>query len=87
MTTPAFRSGGGSAIKAQLARVDSITDVADAADASGNTVWTLRCTDTAAALDTALALLRDAGQRMQEVRVVEPTLEDAFLTMTGRRLT
>jgi hypothetical protein len=48
---------------------------------------TLRCADTTAALDQALALLRGEGNPVHRVTVVEPTLEDAFLAITGRRLT
>jgi ABC-2 type transport system ATP-binding protein len=45
---------------------------------------TLRCTDTTAALDQGLALLRSAGAAVRAIDVREPSLEDAFLGATGR---
>jgi ABC-2 type transport system ATP-binding protein len=48
--------------------------------------WTLRCEETGAALDRALAVLRRHEAPVRGVRVVEPSLEDVFLAVTGREL-
>jgi ABC-2 type transport system ATP-binding protein len=53
-------------------------------DAGVDDVYTLRCTDTSATLDAALALLRSVGAPVRTIDVREPTLEDAFLAATGR---
>jgi ABC-2 type transport system ATP-binding protein len=45
---------------------------------------TLRCTDTTAALDQALATLREIGMGVRAIDVREPSLEDVFLDATGR---
>lgn len=45
---------------------------------------TLQCGDSTAALDQALAVLRDAGADVRAVDVREPSLEDVFLRVTGR---
>ena len=87
ITTRAGLNGGAPAVEAGLARLAGVRGVDHEADEAGGAVWTLRCDDTAVALDQALALLRDRGGPVQGVAVVEPTLEDAFLSITGRRLT
>jgi ABC-2 type transport system ATP-binding protein len=51
--------------------------------AEGLTVL-LRCTDSSAALDHALAVLRADGSQVRSIDVREPSLEDAFLGATGR---
>lgn len=53
-------------------------------EAGVDDVYTLRCTDTSATLDAALALLRSVGAPVRTIDVREPTLEDAFLAATGR---
>ena len=45
---------------------------------------TLRCGDTTAALDQALAALRELGVQVRTIDVREPSLEDVFLEATGR---
>jgi len=67
-----------------LALLPGVRDVTEAATAEGGTALTLRCADTAATLDGTLATLRAAGLPIAGVRVVEPTLEDAFLAIAGR---
>jgi hypothetical protein len=47
---------------------------------------TIFCNDTAQALDDALAIVRGYGVSVDGVRVLEPTLEDAFLAIAGGRL-
>ncbi len=51
---------------------------------SGGLELTLLCANTAVTLDATLALLREYGATISGVRVVEPTLEDAFLAVAGR---
>jgi len=67
-----------------LASLPGVRDVTHAATAEGGTALTLRCADTAATLDATLAALRRIGAPIDGVRVVEPTLEDAFLAIAGR---
>ncbi len=45
---------------------------------------TIRCTDTTAGLDEALAVLRESGIGIRGIEIREPSLEDAFLSATGR---
>ena len=87
IATEAILNGRAPEVEASLARIVGVRDVAREADAAGETAWTLLCADTATALDHALALLRRHACPVRQVRVVEPTLEDAFLAITGRRLT
>jgi ABC-2 type transport system ATP-binding protein len=87
ISTEALLNGRGSEVEANLRRIAVVRDVSREADATGETAWTLRCADTATALAHALALLRRHACPVRQVRVVEPTLEDAFLAITGRRLT
>jgi len=44
----------------------------------------IRCTDTTAGLDEALAVLRESGVSIRGIDIREPSLEDAFLSATGR---
>jgi ABC-2 type transport system ATP-binding protein len=83
--TAAPLNGRRAEIEAHLAGLPGIHAV-DSAPAEDGGEWTLRCADTTAALDGALAVLRQQAVAISAVRVVEPTLEDAFLAITGRRL-
>jgi len=67
-----------------LPLLPGVRDVTHAATAEGGTALTLRCADTAATLDATLATLRGNGLPIDGVRVVESTLEDAFLALAGR---
>jgi ABC-2 type transport system ATP-binding protein len=44
----------------------------------------LTCSDTTATLDVVLAALREHGAGVSGIDIREPSLEDAFLTATGR---
>jgi ABC-2 type transport system ATP-binding protein len=57
--------------------------ISDLDDAGGGRL-TLLCTETAQALDSALALLRQTHAVISQVQVIEPTLEDVFLSVAGR---
>ena len=87
VTTDAAANGRVAEVEARLTRLAGVRGVAHEADEAGGTVWTLLCAETATTLDQALALLRGAACPVRGVAVVEPTLEDAFLSITGRRLT
>ena len=67
-----------------LAGVTGVREVGADAGPDGGIEWTLHCDETAAALDGALAALRAQGVAVRGVRVLEPTLEDAFLAIAGR---
>jgi ABC-2 type transport system ATP-binding protein len=60
--------------------------VEHALTADGGSGLTILCDDTARTLDDTLLIVRNAGASVTEVRVLEPTLEDAFLTIAGGRL-
>ncbi len=77
-------NGRGAEIDAALARFDGVRGVSHEIDARGGTELTILCADTAPTLDRALALLRGYGATIGAVRIVEPTLEDAFLAIAGR---
>jgi len=79
-------NGAAAGLEAGMARLAGVRGVGREADDDGGTVWTLRCAETATTLDQALALLRGHGCPVRSVSVVEPTLEDAFIAITGRRL-
>ncbi|MGC4191541.1 MAG: ABC transporter ATP-binding protein [Thermomicrobiales bacterium] len=76
--------GRQSDIATSLRAVPAISDVRHEFGEDGAPVLTLRCAETTMALDTALAILREASAPVREIRVVEPTLEDAFMHATGR---
>ena len=67
-----------------LSLLPGVRDVTGTATIEGGTALALRCADTAATLDGTLATLRAVGLPIDGVRVVEPTLEDAFLAIAGR---
>ncbi len=67
-----------------LAGVTGVREVAADAGSDGGVEWTLHCDETAAALDGALSALRTRNIAVRGVRVLEPTLEDAFLAIVGR---
>jgi ABC-2 type transport system ATP-binding protein len=65
-----------------LTDLPSVAQVTD--DGSHADTLTLRCSDTASTLDQSLALLRQVGAAVRAIDVREPSLEDAFLGVTGR---
>lgn len=77
-------NGRAAALDAELAGLDGVHGVRLEPEASGRGEVTIRCADTASTLDATLALLRGHGIAISGVRVVEPTLEDAFLGIAGR---
>ena len=79
-------NGQSAAVRAQIAALDGVRDVGHELAAGGGSELTIRCTDTATTLDGTLAALRAHGLAVSTVRVIEPTLEDAFLAIAGRPL-
>jgi ABC-2 type transport system ATP-binding protein len=77
-------NGRGPAIEAHLTALPGVRGVNLAPTAAGGSELTILCADTAATIDETLATLRGHGAAVSEVRVVEPTLEDAFLAIAGR---
>ncbi len=76
--------GRGSTIDGQITRIRGVRHVDRDLVETGGTRLTILCDDTAAALDETLAILRSNDASVGAVQVVEPTLEDAFLAVTGR---
>jgi ABC-2 type transport system ATP-binding protein len=72
------------AIERRLSALTVVTHVDTSVGGQGDPVLTIRCTETTATLDEALAILREAGAGVREIDVREPSLEDAFLAATGR---
>ena len=84
VSTARALNGRGPAIEAQLVAMPGVRGVGLALTAAGGTELTILCADTAVTIDATLATLREHGAAISGVRVVEPTLEDAFLAIAGR---
>jgi ABC-2 type transport system ATP-binding protein len=87
ITTPRGLNGRSDEFTTNLRALAGVRAVLHADSASGGAEFTILCADTARTLDETLALLRGAGAGIDGVRVIEPTLEDAFLALAGGRLT
>ena len=86
VTTPRGLNGRSDEFTMNLRALAGVRAVLQADSASGGAEFTILCADTARTLDETLALLRGAGAAIDGVRVIEPTLEDAFLALAGGRL-
>ncbi|HEU5329649.1 MAG TPA: ABC transporter ATP-binding protein [Thermomicrobiales bacterium] len=84
VSTARALNGRAAIIGDELRRLTGVRGVNQLTTERGGSELTLLCTDTAATLDGALATLRTHGAAIDGVRVVEPTLEDAFLAIAGR---
>jgi ABC-2 type transport system ATP-binding protein len=73
-------------VAARLSLIATVRAVQQDLTSDGGSELTILCNDTANALDEALAIVRGIGASVNGVRVVEPTLEDAFLAIAGGRL-
>ena len=73
-------------ITGRLRSIATVRAVDQALTDSGGSELTIFCNDTAQALDDALAIVRGYGVTIDGIRVLEPTLEDAFLAIAGGRL-
>jgi ABC-2 type transport system ATP-binding protein len=90
VSTAAALNGQAAAIGEELAAAADIRRVEHGPNAAGGADFTIFCdgrSGVPAALDAALAALRARSLAVSAVRVVEPTLEDAFLAIAGRSLT
>jgi ABC-2 type transport system ATP-binding protein len=86
VTTPRGLNGRSDEFTENLRALAGVRAVQHADCASGGAEFTILCADTARTLDETLALLRGFGAAVEGVRVIEPTLEDAFLALAGGRL-
>ncbi len=86
VTTREGLDGHGSEVEEQLARLPGTRGVRREITAAGGAEFTVLCTNVASTLDATLAVLRDRGASVSSVRIVEPTLEDVFLSIAGRSL-
>lgn len=84
VTTHDALNGHSAAIHRHLTALPGVRGVSQELTEAGGTELTIRCADTAVTLDGALAALRGHGAAISGLRVVEPTLEDAFLAIAGR---
>ena len=73
-------------VAARLTLISTVRAVQHDLSSDGGSELTILCNDTANALDEALAIVRGIGASVNGVRVLEPTLEDAFLAIAGGRL-
>ena len=79
-------NGRSDEIASQLRSNPTIRAVQHDITERGGSELTILCDDTAQALDDTLAIVRGYGISIDGVRVLEPTLEDAFLAIAGGRL-
>lgn len=84
ISTGASLNGAASRLHGLLDTLPGISAVQEEVSPAGTTDWTLQCSNTASALDETLAVLRTQDTPITAVRVIEPTLEDAFLAVAGR---
>jgi ABC-2 type transport system ATP-binding protein len=84
VTTNQQLNGRAREIERELRRLPTVRSFSAAVLESGGSQVTVLCDDTARTLDETLALLRGHQASVDAVRVIEPTLEDAFLAVTGR---
>lgn len=79
-------AGGNGSVTDALRAVPGVDQVAHEASAEGVVRYRLLATEPRAVLNSTVAAVSANGARLQHVRVVEPTLEDVFLALTGRTL-
>ncbi|MGH2442802.1 MAG: ABC transporter ATP-binding protein [Chloroflexota bacterium] len=84
VTTDPSLNGRLSTLESGLTSLAGVRGVERQFGPDGSIEWTILCGDTAVTLDAALALMRASEARVTGLRVVEPTLEDAFLAIAGR---
>ncbi len=77
-------NGRAETVGAILGSLPGIRSVDSSTTEDGDAQWILMCADTTSALDGALAVLRSNEASVRSIRVKEPSLEDAFLTIAGR---
>jgi ABC-2 type transport system ATP-binding protein len=86
VSTQQALNGAAAGMLDQLQRLTGVRAVQHDLSPAGGSEFTILCGDTARTLDASLAAIRGCGASVDGVRVVEPTLEDAFLAIAGGRL-
>lgn len=71
---------------ARLEQLSGVWTVQHSIVTGGGSELTILCADPTRILDDTLAVVRLADVSLSAVRVLEPTLEDAFLSLAGGRL-
>jgi ABC-2 type transport system ATP-binding protein len=84
VSSQASLNGRAPEIQDRLSALPEVRGVSQARAEGGGVEWTVLCTDTASTLDETLAILRAFRLPISSVRVIEPTLEDVFLSIAGR---
>ena len=84
VATHASLNGRAAEIQGRLSGLPEVRGVSQEVVEGGGLEWTLLCADTASTLDETLAILRGYHLPISSVRVIEPTLEDVFLSVAGR---
>jgi ABC-2 type transport system ATP-binding protein len=73
-------------VEMRISRLAGVRAVHEALTPAGASELTIMCADTARTLDDTLGIVRHCGASISAVKVLEPTLEDAFLAITGGTL-
>ncbi|MBA2518206.1 MAG: ATP-binding cassette domain-containing protein [Chloroflexia bacterium] len=76
--------GTAATIEREIATLPGVRGASREVLETGETRFTILCAEPTLTLDGALAALRAHGVAVSAVEVAEPTLEDAFLAITGR---
>jgi ABC-2 type transport system ATP-binding protein len=84
VSTAGSLDGYAAQIEERLSDLPKVRSVSRSAEVDSAVHWTLLCSDTASTLDDALAVLRGCRTPVRAVRVIEPSLEDVFLSVAGR---
>lgn len=77
-------NGASASVSEQIGTFPGVRSVSHDLTTDGGSEFTVLCANSASTLDHTLLALRDRGAVVQSVRVIEPTLEDAFLAIAGR---
>jgi ABC-2 type transport system ATP-binding protein len=86
VTTRQPLDGRLSEVSGRLERLPGVRLVQHDLNASGGSALTILCANTASTLDATLAIVRNESTAVSDIRVLEPTLEDAFLAVAGGTL-
>jgi ABC-2 type transport system ATP-binding protein len=68
---------------AALRELPSVRQVASSQRDDGFTQLTINSGEDSAVLDGAVRVIHEGGVRIESITAIEPTLEDAFLALTG----
>jgi ABC-2 type transport system ATP-binding protein len=79
-------AGGNDAIAVALRAIPEVEQVAHEQSADGVVHYRVLAAEPRAVLNSVVGTVSAHGARLQHVRVMEPTLEDVFLVLTGRTL-